>query len=96
MNRLVAIAAVAGLLVGVLVGFLWWGLPVERREAGLAEARKRAEVLERQVNEVQAQTRTVQAELKSAQERLTALTEDLRLERNRRSQLEMMLSRGRK
>ncbi len=49
MNRLFAIAAVTGLLVGVLVGFLWWGMPTERLQGELGEARKRVEALERQL-----------------------------------------------
>jgi uncharacterized membrane protein YccC len=36
MSRWVAIASLAGLLVGLLVGFLWWGRPLRRVTADLA------------------------------------------------------------
>lgn len=96
MNRLVGISVVVGLLVGILGGFLWWGLPTQRLQAELGEARKRAEALERQLDEAQTQTRAAQAELKTIQGRLKTVEDDLRLERDRRSRLEMILSRGRK
>ena len=83
-------------LVGVLGGFLWWGAPTQRMQAELGEARKRAEALEKQLDEAQAQTRGVQAELKTLEARLKTVEADLTVERDRRSKLEMILSRGRK
>jgi beta-lactam-binding protein with PASTA domain len=35
MRRGIIIVAVAGLLVGVLVGFLWWGKPAQRMQEDL-------------------------------------------------------------
>jgi hypothetical protein len=35
MRRGIMIVAVAGLLVGVLVGFLWWGMPAGRMQEDL-------------------------------------------------------------
>jgi beta-lactam-binding protein with PASTA domain len=35
MRRGIIIVAVAGLLVGVLVGFLWWGQPAQRMQEDL-------------------------------------------------------------
>jgi beta-lactam-binding protein with PASTA domain len=35
MRRGIIIVAVAGLLVGVLVGFLWWGMPARRMQEDL-------------------------------------------------------------
>ncbi|MBI2155097.1 MAG: hypothetical protein HYU24_15560 [Candidatus Rokubacteria bacterium] len=96
MNRPVAIAAIVGLLVGVLVGFLWWGMPTQQMQTELAETRKRADAFERQVAEAQAQSRGVQGELKALETRVKTAEEDLRLERDRRSKLEMILSKGRK
>jgi septal ring factor EnvC (AmiA/AmiB activator) len=96
MNRLFAIAAVAGLLVGVLVGFLWWGMPTQRLQGELGEARKRVEALEKQVDEAQAQTRAAQADLKTVQGQLKTMEQNLALEKARRSKLEMILSQGRK
>ena len=96
MNRVIAVAAVVGLLVGVLAGFLWWGMPSQRVQSELSEAQKRASELERQLGESQAQTRKAAAELKTQETRLKTVEEDLRMERDRRSKLEMILSKGRK
>jgi nitrogen fixation-related uncharacterized protein len=35
MTRGIIIIGVAGLLVGVLVGFLWWGMPAQRMHEDL-------------------------------------------------------------
>ena len=35
MRRGIIIIGVAGLLVGVLVGFLWWGMPAQRMQEDL-------------------------------------------------------------
>jgi hypothetical protein len=35
MTRRITIVGVAGLLVGVLVGFLWWGMPAQRMQEDL-------------------------------------------------------------
>jgi len=96
MNRMVAVAAVVGLLIGVLAGFLWWGMPTERLQSELREAQRRMSELEGQLAESQAQSRKVEAELKTLQTRLKTAEEDLRGERDRRSKLEMILSKGRK
>ena len=96
MNKLITIGAVTGLLVGVLVGFLWWGMPTQRLQGELGEARKRVEALEKQLDETQAQTRAAQGELKTVQGQLKTAEQDLGLEKARRSKLEMILSQGRK
>jgi septal ring factor EnvC (AmiA/AmiB activator) len=96
MNRAIAVAAVIGLLVGVLAGFLWWGIPTQRVQSDLGETQKRASELERQLGESQAQTRKVEAESKNRETRLKTVEDDLRVERDRRSKLEMILSKGRK
>lgn len=47
-NRLIAVVAIAGLLASILLGFFWWGMPTQRTQTELGEARKRAEMLEMQ------------------------------------------------
>lgn len=96
MNKPITIVAVVGLLIGILVGFLWWGMPTQRLQAELGETRKRVEALEKQLDESQAQTRAAQAEVKSMQARLDAMEKDLRLAREQRARLEQMVSHGRK
>ena len=89
MNRPIAIAVLVGLLVGVLGGFLWWGMPTTRMHAELGQARERSASLERDAGD--AQTRARQAE-----ETLQRVEKELALEREQRARLEMHLSRGRK
>ncbi len=60
MNRLSAIVAVVGLLVGALAGYLWWGVPAQRQ---LNEAQT-------QILVVQSELRTTQAKLKGLEEEL--------------------------
>ncbi len=96
MNRMVAVAAVVGLLIGVLAGFLWWGMPTERLQSELRGAQKRMSELEGQLAESQAQSRNVTAALKTLETRVKTAEEDLRGEQDRRSKLEMILSKGRK
>ena len=96
MNRMIAVTAVVGLLIGVLAGFLWWGMPAERVQSELREAQKRVNELERPLAESQAQSRKVETELKTLETRLKTTEEDMRAERDRRSKLEMILSKGRK
>ncbi len=96
MNRLIAIVAVVGLLIGILAGFLWWGMPTQRLQGELDAAGKRVEVLEKQLDEAQVQTRTAQAELKAVQGRLDTMEKDLRIVREQRAQLQSILSQGRK
>lgn len=79
MNRLSAIVAAVGLLVGVLAGYLWWGVRAQR-----------------QLNETHAQILVVQSELTAAQAKLKGLEEELRMERDRRTKLEAIVTQGRK
>lgn len=71
-------------------------MSTQRMQAEFAQGRKRAEAQERQVAEAQAQSRGLQGELKALEARLKTAEEDLRLERDHRSKLEMILSKGRK
>lgn len=79
MNRSIAIATIVGLLVGVLAGFLWWGIGTQR-----------------QLNDAQGQILAAQAELKTIQAQVKATQEELRMERDRRQKLEVIVSQGRK
>jgi predicted nucleic acid-binding Zn-ribbon protein len=96
MNRTMTIAAVVGLLVGVLGGFLYWGLPARRLRADLGQALERPAALERELEESRRQTTGLEAELRTAQGQLKDLERDLAAEREVRGNLEATLSRGRK
>lgn len=85
MTRITMIAGIAGLLVGVLVGFLWWGTAGRRLQAELQSLKGQqvaAEVAHEQLKSVQAQLKRTQDELAS--------------ERERRARLEVIVSEGRK
>lgn len=89
MNRPVVIAVLAGILVGVLGGFLWWGMPTTRMHTELGQARERAATLEKGAGDAEARAR-------QAEEAVQRLEKELALEREQRARLEMHLSRGKK
>lgn len=89
MNRPVAVSALVALLVGVLAGFLWWGMPERRLEAELSDARNRAGRLEQQLGELQTKTQQLQAQLKT-------IEEDLGREKAMNSKLQELVSQGKK
>jgi beta-lactam-binding protein with PASTA domain len=69
MRRGIIIVAVAGLLVGVLVGFLWWGRPAGRMQEDL-RALQRQEAAADVAREKLKQT---EDELRSERERRSRL-----------------------
>jgi hypothetical protein len=78
MTRGIIIVGGAGLLVGLLAGFLWWGMPA------------------RQMHEDLRALQGQQAAAEVAREKLKRTEDELRREREHRSQLEMIVSEGRK
>ena len=89
MNRPVAVGALVALLVGLLAGFLWWGMSEQRVQAELDDARSRAGRLEQQLQDVQTKTQQLQAQLKTMQD-------DLDREKELNSRLNELVSRGKK
>lgn len=83
-KRVTAIA-IACLLVGVLVGYLLWGVRSGQLARDLGEARGRL-----------AETQKLEDQQRQADAKLKKLTEDLEFERQRREKLEVLLSKGRK
>jgi hypothetical protein len=83
--KTVAMGAIAGLLLGGLVGFLWWGLPLQ-------DMREEVQALKSQ----QIAADVVGEKLKAMESRLKRTEEELRMEKDRRSKLEVILSRGQK
>jgi uncharacterized protein HemX len=76
---------IAGLLLGGLVGFLWWGVP-------LRQMREEVQALKGQ----QVAAEVAREERKAVESRLKRTEEELRSEKDRRSKLEDILSHGRK
>jgi hypothetical protein len=85
MSRFVVVTTLVALLVGVLVGFLWWGMPVRWLQSELGEARTRAE----RVDELQAEAQQLEAQLKAAEA-------DLGREREMNARLQAIVSQGKK
>lgn len=85
MQRGIAIALVAGVLVGVLVGFLGWGRPLQRARDDL-----------KALKDQQVAAEVAREELKAAQAKLKKTEDELRLDRERLAQLEAIVSQGKK
>lgn len=92
MSRTATIVGVAGLLLGLLFGYVWWG-QAPAPPAGGDEGRRR---LEQALDEAQARSRKAQEDLRALQSRLQSLEADLARERQQRSRLETIVSEGRK
>lgn len=72
MNRLSAIVAVVGLLVGALAGYLWWGVPAQRQ---LNEAQAQIPVVQSELKSAQAKLKGLEEELRTERDRRTKLEE---------------------
>lgn len=92
-QRSVVAVVIAALLAGLVVGYLYWG----QRSARLADelARATADLAGERVRGQERQ-RELTARLQDVEGRLKQLQEDLEAERQRRTRLEALLSRGRK
>jgi len=89
MNRIAVGTGVVGLIIGLLVGYLWWGQAVKRLAADVPR-------LESQVAEFKRQSEDLQLRLTTAETRLTGLTDELRSERALRQRYETLVGSGRK
>jgi len=89
MNRLAVVTAVVALLVGVLAGFLWWGIPTRRLATQLTDTQSRAERLERELGELRGRLRTETSRLEAAEK-------DLSREKAMNQRLQLLVSQGKK
>ncbi len=95
MGRLAAIVGVVALVIGLGVGYLWWGRAVEQARQSATEARERVETLERE--SAAARTSTARPdEAASLRARVQALESELEQERQMRHRLETQISQGKK
>ena len=74
MNRLVAIVAVVALLVGLLAGYLWWGVRTERQ---LNEIQGQMFAAQSDLKAAQDKIKTLEAELRMERDRRQRLEEVL-------------------
>ena len=96
MNRPVFITAVAAVLVGLLVGFLWWGLPTNRLQTELRGSQAGGERLGQQLEEARAQGQRLEEQLKAEKAQREAAADELRREKERSARLQGVISRGKK
>ncbi len=85
MNRTVTIVGLAALLIGLLVGYLWWGTGTQGLEKQLAGARAATQAVERQLEAAQTDARRAAEKVKAVEERLAAVEADLARERIQRA-----------
>jgi len=72
MNRLSAIVAVVGLLVGVLAGYLWWGVGAQSQ---LSAAQGQILVVQSELKATQEKIKAMEAELRLERDRRAKLEE---------------------
>ncbi len=89
MNRIAAIIGIAGLLVGLLVGYLSWGQANRKLTADVSR-------LEQQAAESKQQADDLRGRLTSAEGQLKTLTEEMKTERELRQRYEGLVTRGKK
>ena len=85
MNRPGTIAAIVALLIGLLVGFLWWGTGTQQLEKQLVEARAATQAVQRQLEAAQTEAQKAAEKVKAVEERLAAVEADLSRERVQRA-----------
>ncbi len=95
MQRSALIVGIVALVVGLSAGYLWWGMPTDRTQTELQEARGRVEALEQELAGRRADTARPD-EMEALRARVRTLEEELAQERLMRSRLETIVSEGRK
>ena len=93
MDKTRTIVGIAALLIGLLVGYLWWGVSTQRLEKQLGDARAAAQAADRQLEAAQSEGRKAVEKLKALEERLAAVEADLARERMQRAR---QVGKGRK
>jgi predicted nucleic acid-binding Zn-ribbon protein len=96
MNRPLVITAVVAVLIGLLAGFLWWGIPTNRLQAELSGSQANAVRLGREVDEARAERQRLEEQLKAEKAQHAADEAELRRERERSARLQGLISEGRK
>jgi len=84
-NRPVTIVGIVLLLIGVLVGYLWWGTPTRRLEKDLEDSRAATQAVQRQLEAAQTEVRKEGEKVRALEERLFAVESELARERSARA-----------
>lgn len=96
MKRSTVVFLVAAALVGLLAGFLRWGLPAGRLNAELQDARAAAERLSQELADMRTREQQLAARLQTQETRLESTQRDLRAEKEMNSRLHLLVGKGQK
>jgi Tfp pilus assembly protein PilO len=91
-GKRVTIVAIVAILVGLLVGYLFWGYPLRTTQGELDQLRARLAEVQRAAD----REKELSAKLEGLESQLKQVTDDLAKEKERREQMQMTVSRGRK
>jgi cell division protein FtsB len=92
-GKRVTIVAIVAILIGLLVGYLFWGAASRRQEAELAQAR--ASLAEAQ-KAAAAQEQSLAQRLQALEAQLKEISDRLAAEKAARTRLEGQVTRGKK
>jgi len=96
MNKSMMAVVLVAVMVGILGGFIWWGVPTGRLKTDLQELHARADRLSQQLEDLSKRDQELAAQLSVQKTRLEATERDLRVEREMNSRLHLLVSRGKK
>ncbi len=96
MKRSTIVLVIAGSLIGLLGGFLWWGMPARRLTAEVQDTRASAERLAQQLEDLRNRHQELGAQLKAQTTRLEATERDLHTEKEMNSRLHLLVGHGQK
>ncbi len=96
MNRSPVALVIVAALVGLLGGFLWWGVPTGRLQRELQDVRASAGRLSQQMDDLRSRDQQLEAQLQTQKTRLETTERDLRVEKEMNSRLHLLVSRGKK
>lgn len=96
MNKSLIAVVLVAVMVGILGGFIWWGVPTGRLKTDLQELQARADRLSQQLDDLRKRDQELAVQLNVQKTRLEATERDLRVEREMNSRLHLLVSRGKK
>jgi hypothetical protein len=96
MGRLTVGTGIVAVVIGLIVGFLWWGAPSGRLQSRLRDEQANAARLGQEVDGLRTQNEQMGAQLKAERARAQAAEDDLRREKEVNARLHGLVSQGKK